>query len=175
MNHVKPNLFVRALARRALDVAIGAGIILGTHIWNHYCVEGAAAAAVGALALARSRDPLLVSAGGFAAAAGWMAGLPVSIALSERIGLGAGPWFLAILAVFAVPAAGRLIRRKPFRAAGVLAGGIVAGLAVEIVQMLPLLVGPLKFADPLGLGVLCASALAVPWAGSLSRKEPVHG
>ncbi len=155
-------------------LAAGFVIIAGVRLWNSFYMEGFAASAVGALALGRSRKPALILAGGLAAVSGWLSGLPVSIVLSERWGIGGGSWLLSTLFVFAIPTAAYLRRGKPIRALFIFSGGVGAGAATEIVQLLPSFVESLKFYDGLDLCILCASILVVPWVGFLSRRNNVR-
>lgn len=155
-------------------LAGGTVIIAGVRLWNSFYMEGFAASAVGAFALGRSRKPALILAGNIAAASGWLAGLPVSIALSEGTGIGGGSWLLSTLFIFAIPTTIYLKRGKPIRALFIFFGGIASGVVTEIVQILPSFVESLQFFDGLDLCVLCASVLVVPWVGFLLRKDYIH-
>jgi hypothetical protein len=150
-----------------LSLAVGLVLIGLLRTFESCFEELPAALAFGGLAFVPSGKPRRVFLGALVASAGWLAGLAVSNANGLAIGLGVGTWALMSLALFSIVGVEFIKEKMILR--GVLIGffGLAVGLGIEVLQILPSFVRPLRFQDSQALGILGAAVLIAPTLAQL--------
>jgi len=103
--------------------------------------------------------------GGAVAAGSWVAGLALSGLIEARLGIAFGTWFTTAVALSCLPLFILLRMRKPIRAVGMLLLGIIIGLAVEILGLLPSFLHGFRFVDAQALTIFGAALLMIPLLG----------
>jgi len=103
--------------------------------------------------------------GGVFGGGAWTIGLLLSGFIEARIGIAFGTWFTAAVALSCIPFVFLLRVRRSVRAVGMLLLGIIIGLTLETLTLMPSFLYAFRFADSQALTVLGAALLMIPLLG----------